>query len=61
MLEKLDTCQVGAKKFSAEKKAEHIRSGYSWIICCSFDKSKSEQNYYRGKNCREMLCKDLKN
>ena len=47
-------------KTSTEKKADHIPSGYSWITCCSFDESKNEQGYYRGKECIEMLCKDLK-
>ena len=29
----------------------HKPSGYSLITCCSFDKSKNEQKYYRGKDC----------
>ena len=35
-------------------------SGYSWITCCSFDASKNQQSYYRGKDCMEMFCKDLR-
>ena len=61
MLEKLDTCQNDPKKFFAEQKARHTSSGYSWVMCCSFDKLKNKQSYYRGKNCMEMFCKDLKN
>ena len=61
MLEKINTCQNDPKKSSTEKEAEHTPSGYSWVTCCSFDTSKNEQNYYRGKNCMEMFCKDLRN
>ena len=38
----------------------HSPSGYSLVTCCSFDKSKKEQNYYRGKDCMKMFCRDLK-
>ena len=61
LLGKIDTCQNDPKKSSAEKKAERMPSGYSWITCCSLDKSKNEWGYYRGKNCIEMFCKDLRN
>ena len=30
-------------------------------MCSSFDKSKNECNYYRGKDCMRKFCKDLKN
>ena len=56
LLGKIDTCQNDPKKSSTEKKAEHMPSGYSWVTCCSFDKSKNECAYYRGKNCMEMFC-----
>ena len=49
------------QKSSAEKKAENTPSGYSWITCCSFNKPKNEWVYYRGKDCREMFCKDVRN
>ena len=38
----------------------HKPSGYSLVTCCSFDKSKNERKYYRGKDCMKMFCKDLK-
>ena len=59
---KIDTCQNDPKKSSTKKKkkSEHTPSGYSWVTCCSFDKSKNEWNYYRGKDCTEMFCKDLR-
>ena len=28
--------------------------------CCSFDKTKIAWNYYRGKDCMEIFCKDLR-
>ena len=60
LLRKIDTCQNDPQKSSTEKKAGHIPSGYSWVMCCSFDKPKNEWNYYRGKNCMERFCKDLR-
>ena len=60
LLRKTDTCQNDSKKSFTEKKAEYIPSGYSWVMCCSFDKSKSERNYYRRKNCIERFCKDIR-
>ena len=64
MLEKADTCQNNLEKSYTEKnnleksytekKAKHIPSGYSLVTCCSDDK------YYRGEDCMEMLSKDLK-
>ena len=35
-------------------------SDYSLVTCCSFDKSKYEQKYYRGKDYMKMFCEDLK-
>ena len=49
------------KNLLLKKKAEHTQSGYSRITCCSFDTSKNEWGYYRGKDCTEMFCKDLTN
>ena len=61
LLQKINTCQNNPGKSYTEKKAEHISSGYYIVACCSFDKSKNKQKYYRGKHCRIMFCKDLKN
>ena len=57
LLEKIDSCQNDPEKSSTEKKAEHMPSGYSWITCCSFDKSKNERSYYREKDCMERFLK----
>ena len=47
-------------KSYTDKKATHRPSGYSLVTCCSFDKSKNECNYYRGKDCMKIFCQDLK-
>ena len=60
LLRKINTCQNNPKKSYTEKKAIHRPSGYSLVTCCSFDKSKNECNYYRGKDCMKMFCNDLK-
>ena len=60
ILEKISTCQNDPKKSSTEKKAEYMPSGYSLVTCYSFDTSKNKWVHYRGKNCMEMFCKDLK-
>ena len=38
----------------------HKPSGYSLVTGCSFDKSKNERKYYRGKDYMKQFCKDLK-
>ena len=60
LLKKINTCQNNPEKPYTEKKAKHKPSGYSLVTCCSFDKSKNEGKYYRGKDCMKMFCKDLK-
>ena len=60
LLQKINTCQNNPDKSYTEKKATHRPSGYSLVTCCSFDKSKNEQKYYRGKDCMKIFCKDLK-
>ena len=60
LLEKIDTCQNNTEKSYTEKKAMHTTSGYSLVTWCSFDKSKTGLNYYRGKDCMEKFCNDLK-
>ena len=60
LLKKIDTCSNNSDKSYTEKKAMHKPSGYSLVTCCSFDKSKNEQKYYRGKDCMKIFCKDLK-
>ena len=61
LLEKIDTCHNNPEKSYTEKKAKHKPSGYSLVTYCSFDKTKTAWNYYRGKDCMEIFCKDLRN
>ena len=60
LLKKINTCSNNPDKSYTEKKATHRPSGYSLVTCCSFDKSKNEQKYYRGKDCMKLFCEDLK-
>ena len=60
LLQKTNTCQNNPEKSYTEKKATHKSSGYYLLTCCSFDKSKNEQKYYRGKDCMKLFCEDLK-
>ena len=57
---KMNACQVNLTKSYIEKKAEHELSGYPWVKCCSFDKSKTECNYYRDQDCIKIFCRDLR-
>ena len=43
-----------------EKKVKHKPSGYTWCSICSFDDTKNKRYFYRGKDCIEKFCKDLK-
>ena len=61
MLEKIDTCYNNPEKSYTEKKAKHKPLRYSLVTCCSFDKTKTTVNYYRGKDCMKIFCKDLRN
>ena len=60
LLPKIDSCSNNPDKSYTEKKAKHRPSGYSMVLCCSFDKSKNEHEYYRGKVCMKKYCDDLK-
>ena len=54
------SCQNNLKKSYEEKKSKHMPSGYSLFTNCSFTATKIKLNGYRGKDCTERLCKDLK-
>ena len=57
---KTQYCQNNPKNSYTEKKAKHKPSGYAWCSICSFDDTKNKRYFYRGKDCIEKLCKDLK-
>ena len=45
---------------STTKISEHKSSGYALFTNCLFDLTKSKLDCYRGKDCMERFCKDLK-
>ena len=48
------------KNLIQRKKTRHTPSGYSLFINCSFDATKNKLDFYRGKDCMETFCKDLR-
>ena len=57
---KVQSCQNNPKNLYTEKKVKHKPSGYAWCSMCSFDITKNRRCFYRGKDCIEKFCKDLK-
>ena len=53
-------CQNNPENSYTEKKVKHKPSGYAWCSICSFDDTKNKRYFYRGKDCIEKFCKDLK-
>ena len=45
---------------SSSKKYEHTPPGYSMFAHYSFHATKSKLDCYRGEDCIERFCKDLK-
>ena len=56
----MQSCQNNPKNSHTERKAKHESSGHAWSLICSFDDTKNKSYFYRGKDCIEKLCKDLK-
>ena len=48
------------KKLYTEKKARHEPSGWAILTRHSFDGEENKPDYYRGKDCVDKLCKNLK-
>ena len=42
------------------KKNKHTPSGYSLFTSCSFDPTKNKLDCYKGEDCMESFCKDLR-
>ena len=59
-LEKMHSCQNNPKKSYTEKKTKHTPSDYSLFTNCSFDVTKNKLDCYKGKDCMESFCKDLR-
>ena len=53
-------CQNSLEKSYTEKKVKNKPSGYARVTCSPFDNSKTEWTHYRGKDCIERFCKDLR-
>ena len=60
LLEKMGTCHNNPKKSLTTKINKHMPSGYSLLTHCSFDATKNNFDYYKGKNCMKNFCLDLK-
>ena len=57
---KMSTCQNNPNESSTTEINKNVPSGYSLFTYCSFDKTKSKLNHYRGKDCMKKFCKDLR-
>ena len=53
-------CQNNPESSYAEKKVKRKPSRYAWCSIWSFDGTKSKHYFYRGKDCIEKICQDLK-
>ena len=60
LLEKISTCINNPNESSPTKINKHTPLGYSIRIHCSFDESKNKLDYYRGEDCMNIFCKDLR-
>ena len=61
LLEKMHSCQNNPEKSYTEKKTKHTTSGYSLFTNYSFHSTENKLDCYRGKDCMERFCKNLKN
>ena len=60
LLEKMNTCYNNPEESSTTEINKHTPSGYSLFTHCSFDKTENKLDYYRGKDCMKIFCKDLR-
>ena len=56
----MHSCRNNPEKSYREKKTMDTPSGYSVFTNCSFDSTKIKLDCYRGKDCMEKFCKDLR-
>ena len=59
-LKKIQSCQNSPENSYTKKKAKHTPSGYSLFTNCFFDATKNKLDCYRGEDCMERFCKDLR-
>ena len=60
LLIKQQSCQNNLNDCYTEKKAMHEPCGYSLDLVSSFDSKQNKHSFYRGRDCIEKFCKDLK-
>ena len=60
LLEKMHPCQNKPKKSYTKKKTHHTPSGYPLFPNCSFHSIKKKPVCYKGEDCMERFCKDLR-
>ena len=60
LLEKINNCHNNPEKSSTIKINKHTPSGYPLLTHCSFDTTKNNLVYYRGKNRMKNFCLDLR-
>ena len=48
------------ENLTQRKKSKHTPSGYSLFTNCSFDKTKNKLDWYRGEDCMERFCRELR-
>ena len=59
LLEKMSTCINNPNESSTTKINKHTPLGYSIFTYCSFDQTKNNLDYYRGKDCMKKFSEDL--
>ena len=60
LLEKINMCHSNPENSSSTKINLHTACDYSLFTRSTFDTTKNKLDYYRGKDCMENVCKDLK-
>ena len=60
LLEKMHSCQNTLEKSYTEKKIKHTPFGYSLFTSYSFDPTKNKLDCYKGEDCMERFCQDLR-
>ena len=60
LLKKIPSCQNNPENSYTDKKCKHKPSRCASCSICSFDDTKNKDHFYKGKDCIEKFCKDLK-
>ena len=56
----MSTCHNNPEKLSTTKINKHAVSRYLLFTNCSFDTTKNELKYFRGKDCMKNFCINLR-